>query len=106
MNVFMNNYEDTIFTVTLYQIAQTYYMFKQVGYYYSRDKWSGTFYKKCASYEFDSLKFLNYIYNNMDNKEIERKTIFHEIISINYYDFSNFVKCFSANFDMLYRVID
>ena len=51
-------------------------------------------------------KFLNYIYNNMDNNEIEGKTIFHEIISINYYDFSNFVKCFSANFDMLYRVID
>ena len=90
----MNNYEDTILTVT-YQITQSYYMFKQVGYYYSRDKWSGTFYKKCASYEFDSLKFLNYIYNNMDNKEIERKTIFHEIISINYYDFSNFVKRFS-----------
>ena len=95
----MNNYEDTILTVTLYQITQSYYMFKQVGYYYSRDKWSGTFYKKCASYEFDSLKFLNYIYNNMDNKEIE-------IISINYYDFSNFVKRFSVNFDMLYRVID
>ena len=51
-------------------------------------------------------KFLNYIYNNMDNNEIEGKTIFHEIISINYYDFSNFVKRFSANFDMLYRVID
>ena len=42
----------------------------------------------------------------MDNNEIEGKTIFHEIISINYYDFSNFVKCFSANFDMLYRGID
>ena len=38
MNVFMNNYEDTILTVTLYPIAQTYYMFKQVGYYYSGDK--------------------------------------------------------------------
>ena len=37
----MNNYEDTILTVT-YQITQSYYMFKQVGYYYSRDKWSGT----------------------------------------------------------------
>ena len=115
MNDFMNNYEDTILTVTLYQIAQSYYMFKQVGYYYSRDEWSGKFPKvpgrKCpmkegASYEFDSLKFLNYIYDYMDDNEIERKTICHEIISINYYDFSNFAKRLSANFDMLYRVID
>ena len=59
-------------------------MFKQVGYYYSRDEWSGKFPKvpgrKCpmkegASYEFDSLKFLNYIYDYMDDNEIERKTI-------------------------------
>jgi len=112
---FMNNYEDTILTVTLYQLAQSYYMFKQVGYYYSRDERAGKFPnvpgKKCpfregASYEFDSLKFLNYLYDNMGDNEIERKTLCHEIISINYYDFSNFAKRLSSKFDMLYRVLD
>ena len=115
MSDFMNNYEDTIITVTLYQLAQSYYMFKQVGYYYSRDERAGKFPnvpgKVCptrenASYEFDSLKFINYLYDNMGDNEIERKTLCHEIISINYYDFSNFAKRLSANFDMLYRVID
>ena len=115
MSDFMNNYEDTILTVTLYQLAQSYYMFKQVGYYYSRDERAGKFPnvpgKVCstrenASYEFDSLKFLNYLYDNMGDNEIERKTLCHEIISINYYDFSNFAKRLHKNFDMLYRVLD
>ena len=115
MSDFMNNYEDTIITVTLYQLAQSYYMFKQVGYYYSRDERAGKFPnvpgKVCstrenASYEFDSLKFLNYLYDNMGDNEIERKTLCHEIISINYYDFSNFAKRLHKNFDMLYRVLD
>ena len=43
MDAFMNNYEDTILTVTLYQLAQSYYMFREVGYYYSRDERSGKY---------------------------------------------------------------
>ena len=42
----------------------------------------------------------------MGDNEIERKTLCHEIISINYYDFSNFAKHLSSKFDMLYRVLD
>ena len=54
----------------------------------------------------DVLKFLTYLYDNMADNEIERKTLCHEIISINAEDFSNFGKQLSSNFDTLYRVLD
>ena len=112
---YMNNYEDTIITVTLYQIAQSYYMFKEIGYYYSRDERGGRFPnvpgKTCIkggdyNHNIDGLKFLNYLYDIMDDNEIERQTLYHEIISINAYEYTNFAKQLNSNFDMLYRVID
>ena len=115
MDSFMNDYEDTILTVTLYQIAQSYYMFREVGYYYSRDERSGRFpnvpgktciVKQKLNYHLDGLNFLNYLYDNTANNEIERKTLAHEIISINAYDFSNMCKYLNSHFYMLYRVID
>ena len=42
----------------------------------------------------------------MDDNEIERQTLYHEIISINAYQFSNFAKQLTSHYDMLYRVID
>ena len=114
-NIFMNFYEDTILTTTTYQLAQSYYMFREVGYYYSRDENKGRFPevpgKKCAvrenlNYQLDGLKFINYLYDNMEDNLIERKTLCHEIISINAYDFTNFGKRLNGNFDMLYRVLD
>ena len=115
MDAFMNNYEDTILTVTLYQLAQSYYMYREVGYYYSRDEIRGRYPdvpgKTCIireniNHHFDGLKFLNYLYDNMADNLIERKTLCHEIISINAYDFSNFGRYLNSNFDMLYRVLD
>ena len=114
-NDFLNNYEDTILTVSLYQIAQSYYMYKEYGYYYSRDERSGRYpnipEKKCPkraenNHNIDGLKFLNYLYDIMDDNEIERQTLYHEIISINAYDFSTFSKRLKSHFDLLYRVVD
>ena len=115
MDAFMNNYEDTILTVTLFQLAQSYFMFRELGYYYSRDERGGNFPaipgKTCIireniNHNMDGLKFLNYLYDNMADNLIERKTLCHEIISINAYEFSNFAKQLNSNFDMLYRVLD
>lgn len=114
-DTFMMNYEDTVLTVTLYQLAQSYYMFKELGYYYSRDERNGRYPdvpgKKCTNREnlnhnIDGLKFLNFLYDHMDDNEIERQTLYHEIISINAYQFSNYAKQLTSHYDMLYRVID
>ena len=108
-------YEDTMITTTLYQIAQSYYLFKEAGYYYSRDDFAGKFpflpNKKCIIRDkpnkgLDSLKFLNYLYDIMDDNFIERRTLYHEINAINSYNFLKFSVFVNDHFDMFYRVVD
>ena len=107
-------YEDTMISITLYQIAQTYYLFKEVGYYYSRDDFFGRFpflpNKNCKIKEvpnkgLDTLKFLNYLYDSMNEDYIERRTIYFEFLSINN-NFLKFSKYVNDHFDMFYRVVD
>ena len=112
---FILMYEDTIMVITLYQIAQSFYLFREGGYLYSRDEFYGRnpqlpnkqckIIKKPDRY-LDSLIFLNYLYENMADNKIEKQTICQEIISINAYDYSNFTLHLNNNYDMLYRVID
>ena len=108
-------YEDTMMIVALYQTAQSYYLYKEVGYYYSRDEFWGRYpkvpnricYKRNnANRGDDCLKFLNFLYEKMEDNEKERKTICHEIISINAYDFSKFAKRLNSDYDMFYYVVD
>ena len=111
---YMMWYEDALIGITLYQIAQSFYLFKEAGYYYSRDDFFGKYprlpNKTCIkkgnfSISMDAIKFANYLYEKMEDNEIERKTLCHEIISTNAYNFSKFSNI-NDHFDMVYRVID
>ena len=108
-------YEDTMMNIALYRVAQTFYLYKEPGIYYSRDEKSGSYpsihKKKCKKREnvnrgVDSLKFINYLYEKLDDDEKGRKIICHEIISINANKFSKFNKIVKSDYDMFYRVVD
>ena len=108
-------YEDTMMTVSLYQIAQSFYFMKQAGLYYSRDDKWGRYsalknktckFRKNFKRGYDSLKFLNFLLEKLKDNEIEIQTIYHEMISINSYGFSNFLKHINYDFKMLYNVLD
>ena len=108
-------YEDAMITSTLYRIAQSYYLYKESGYFYSCDEHTGRFpalpNKVCKiraqpNRGLDSLKYLNYFYDSSDDNLIERKVIYHEIIGINSFDFLKFINNLKDNFDMFYRVVD
>ena len=108
-------FEDTMMTVSLYQVAQSYYLLNQIGLYYSRDDKVGTYpaisSKKCIKkYQFikglDSLKYLNFLNDKFEDTEIEKLTLYHETISINYYPFTNYYKNIVGNFDMIYKIFD
>ena len=107
-------FEDTIMVVASYQIAQSYYLFKQPGYYYSRDeKYKRNPEipnKKCIEKQnvirgVDSLKYINFLYDKMEDNEIERQTLCNEIISIQSY-FPKFSLKVNHHYDMLFRVLD
>ena len=108
-------FEDTILVVASYQIAQSYYLFKQPGYYYSRDE----NYKrnpdipnrKCLERQnvmrgVDSLKYINFLYDKMADNEIERQTLYHEIIFIEQLNFSRFSIKVNDHYDIFFKVLD
>ena len=114
-NDFMLVYEDSLTTITLYQVAQSFYLYRELGYYYSRDEFSGRFpvlpNKQCkikakTNKGLDSLKFLNYLYDTLGDNAFDRRVICHEIIGINGFDYLKFINCVNDHFDMFYRVVD
>ena len=91
---YISRYEDTIMTVSLYQIAQSYYLMNEPGYYYSGSE-KKNFYpnvkeRKCKNNknlikDMNEIKFLKFLLEKTKNNLIERQVIYHEIISINHY---------------------
>ena len=55
---------------------------------------------------YDSIKFLNFLIEKLKDSKLEKQTIYHEMISINSYSFSNYLKHIYYDFESLYRVLD
>ena len=112
---YIMGYEDTMMTVSLYEVAQSYYLLKQNGLYYSRDDKKGMFpplsNKKCiirrnVIRHLDGLKYLHYLMERFRDNELEQQTLYREILSINFYDYSNFYKHVNNHYEMLYSLLD
>ena len=110
---YMNNYEDTLMAVSLFQIANSYYLLKEKGYYYSRDDKLTTnpFIKKikCKSkltlYKgLDQILFLKFLIEKTKNNKKGRQIVYHELISINFY--KSFYENISHKFSLVYKIFD
>ena len=108
-------FEDTMITVSLYQVAQSYYLLNQPGYYYSLDEKKNRFphlpNKKCKEKEgvvkgIDHIKFLQFLVDKLDDNKFGKQVLFHEIKAINNYDYSNFKKTITHHFDWAYNIFD
>ena len=105
-------YEDTIFTVALFQISNSYYYFKEEGYYYSQDDKKEIICTKinnCKPNEkvikgIDPIKFLQFLIEKTWNNKFERRLVYHEIMSINYY--WNFYYNINHHYQMVYKILD
>lgn len=109
---FITNYEDTIMIVAIFQTAKSYYLMKDKGYYYSRDDKRGRFpslkNKTCKPNDkikdMSHIKFLQYLMEKTADNEIERQMIYHEIISIDYYQ--NLFRSTNHHYEMVYGILD
>ena len=108
-------FEDTMITVSLYQVAQSYYCLRQPGYYYTfderRNRYPLSKNKKCRVKEgiikgIDHIKFLQFLLDKLDDNEIGKNTIYHELKAINKYDYSNFKKTITHHFNWTYSILD
>jgi len=105
-------YEDTIMTVSLFQVAKSYYYLQESGYYYSKDDKIKIILKNNITSNnkrniikgMDEVKLLQFLIEKTKNNKIERQLIFHEIMSINYY--SSFYKYINHDFQIVYNIFD
>lgn len=102
-------------TVSLYQVAQSYYCLRQPGYYYTfderRNRYPLSKNKKCKVKEgivkgIDHIKFLQFLLDKLDDNEIGKKTIYHELKAINKYGYSNLKKTITHHFNWTYNILD
>ena len=112
---YIRTYEDTMMSVSLYHVAQSFYFMRYAGLYYSKDDKSGRYpflknktckIRKNVIRGYDSIKFLNFLIEKLKDNKLEKQTIYHEMISINSYGFSNYLKHIYYDFESLYRVLD
>ena len=107
-------YEDTIMSISLFTLANSYYLTKEPGYYRSKGECfvnvSKTFIKKCnlksciISNEFDSIKYLNFLTEKLNNSKIEGELIYKELFTIDYnFDLS---KVINNNYNYIFDILD
>ena len=109
------NFEDTLIRLSLFEVAQSYYLIKkQPGYYYSRDE-KYTHYpfnkEKCKIRKniiegLDPIKYLNYLMERFKENEFATKVIYHEILSIKVYEYKAYRKYFVGHYNMIYNIFD
>ena len=108
-------FEDTMITVSLYQVAQSYYTLRQPGYYYTLDEKKNRFpvknNKKCKEKEgiikgIDHIKFLQFLIDKLDDNNLKKQIIYHEIKAINNYTYSNFKSTIKNHFNWTYSIFD
>ena len=110
---YMLVYEDTIMMITLLQIANSYYLMKEYGYYYNKAP------KKLKSYNNDfnnrkckqnnsiikgndQAKYLNFLFEHTKDNFVERQLIYYEIKSMSYWE--GFDKTIDNHFELLYDI--
>ena len=99
----------------MYNVAQSYYLLNQPGYYYTFDERKGRFplkkNKKCRQKEgiiknLDHLKFLQFLIDIYEDNEFYKQVLYHELKAINNYTYSNFKRTITSQFNWAYDIFD
>ena len=90
IEAFMLLYEDTIMAVSLFIISKSYYVMKDIGYYYSRGECLGcaVINKKCIAnnnkdnIQSDSMKYIYFLSEKLSNNRFNGLLIYNELLDI------------------------
>ena len=108
-------FEDVMISVSLYQVAQSYYCLRQPGYYYTFDEKSKRYpliknkickRKNETLNDIDHVKFIQFLEDKLDNNKFGKQILYYEIKAINEYEYSNFKKTIKHHFDWVYNIFD
>ena len=111
---YLLDFEDSIMAVSLFHIAHSYYYMKECGYYVANGECENPFpvlnFKKCKQKNFrinselDSIKYLNFLLDKSEGKEIENDFIYKELLAIDYY--KKIDKLINKDFSYVYFILN
>ena len=111
---YLLDYEDTIMSISLFRIADSYYYMPECGYYRARGEFEESFtlsnLKKCKpkyfkiNKELDPIKYLNFLLDTSKGQEIECKLIYKEFIALNHN--KRLEKRINNDFEYVYEVLN
>ena len=103
-------YEDTIMAIAIIQIAESYYLMNQVGYYYSKDEFPTRLpilkNKKCKPNrkikKIGQLKLLQFLAEKTKNNKNEKQMLYREMIFFHYFtNFSKYIEDMNNLYDIM-----
>ena len=107
-------FEDTIMSISLFTLSNSYYLTKEPGYYRTKGECPinipKTILKKCnlksciINKEFDSIKYLDFLTEKLNNSKIEGELVFKELFTIDYY--FDLYKVINNNFNYVFAILD
>ena len=112
---FINYAEDTIMVMSLFHLANSYYLMKEIGYLYSFEK------KKIESLtikkdnickvvnkikDFDYFKFIKFLVSKMGKGEKEQIMAYREITWIDYNNYFNNIRLEDIHYNILFYIFD
>ena len=111
---YMLDYEDSIMSISLFSLANSYYHMKEYGYYYAKEECQSHY--ECISVnrckqkreniniKLDPIKYLNFLIDKYNNSEIENYLLYKELVSIDCIKhLDNYI---TDNFSYVYLIID
>ena len=111
---YLLDYEDIIMSLSLFQIANSYYYMSECGYYRARGEFTEIYplsnLQKCkAKYykinnELDPIKYLNFLVEKSKGSEIESKLIYKEFVALNHN--KRLEKRINTDFQYVYEVLN
>jgi len=107
-------FEDTIMSISLFILSNSYYLMKEPGYYRSKGECkinkSENKNKKCGlnncifNREFDAIKYLNFLSEKLKNNYIEGRLVFNELLIID--NNIDLYRVINNNFNYIYKILD
>jgi glycosyltransferase involved in cell wall biosynthesis len=107
-------FEDTIMSVSLFILSNSYYLMREPGYYRSKgeclESIPKNITKKCGynyciiNPELDSIKYLNFLLDKLNTSMIESELIYHELLTIDYH--FDLVKNINHDFNYVYKFFE
>ena len=111
---YINFAEDTIFSISLFHLANSYYLMKEIGYLYDRGEKVKYIPKEkniiCKVVDkikdFDKLKYIKFLVEKVGNNLKEQIFVYKELLSVNFLSYLYNIKLEKRHYEIMLKILE